>query len=309
MIACLQQKGFLEVALQFVKDKKTRFNLAVESGNIQIVVASAKEIDDKDHQYRLGIEALRQGNAGIVEYAYQRTKNFERLSFLYLITGNMDKLSKVLRIAEIKNDVMGQSHNALYIGDIQERIKILEEYGHFPLAYVTAVVHGITEVADRLAAELGDNLPTLPPGKKSSLLMPPPPILRNGDWPLLRVTKGIFEGGLDNVGGAVHEEEDEGVESNWSEDLDIAEVEGKNGEVVVVDDTELRGEDDDEGGWDLEDLQLPADVTMENVAGTTHTVSFVTPSPGMPVSQIWIQKYSLVGEHAAVGNFDTTMHL
>ncbi|MBA0562182.1 hypothetical protein Golob_007248, partial [Gossypium lobatum] len=111
MIAYLQQKGFPEVALHFVKDEKTRFNLALESGNIQIAVASAKEIDDKDHWYRLGVEALRQGNAGIVEYAYQRTKNFERLSFLYLVNGNIEKLSKMLKIAEVKNDVMGQFHN------------------------------------------------------------------------------------------------------------------------------------------------------------------------------------------------------
>ena len=62
--------------------------------------------------------------------------------------------------------------------------------------------------------------------------------------------------------GAVHEEEDEGVEANWGEDLDIAEVEGQNGKVMVVDDTEVRGEDDDEGGWDLEDLELPINVTM-----------------------------------------------
>lgn len=46
------------------------------------------------------MEALRQSNAGIVEYAYQRTKNFERLSFLYLITGNLDSLSKMSRIAK-----------------------------------------------------------------------------------------------------------------------------------------------------------------------------------------------------------------
>ena len=132
------------MALHFFKDEKTHFNIAMESGNIQMVVASAKGIDDKDHWYRIGIEALRQGNAGIVEYSYQRTKNFERLSFFYLITSNMDKLSKMLRIAKIKNDVMGQFHNALYMGDIQERIKILEEYGHFPLAYVTAAVHRST---------------------------------------------------------------------------------------------------------------------------------------------------------------------
>ena len=76
----------------------------------------------------------------------------------------------------------------------------------------------------------------------------------------------------------------------------------------MVDDTKVRGEDDDEGGWDL-DLELLANVTTENVAGTTHIVSFVTPSPGMLVSQIWIHKYSLAGEHAIVGNFDTSMRL
>ena len=63
----------------------------------------------------------------IVEFAYQKTKNFERLSFLYLITGNVDKLSKMLKISEMRNDVMGQFHNALYLGDVPGRIKILEE--------------------------------------------------------------------------------------------------------------------------------------------------------------------------------------
>ena len=52
---------------------------------------------------------------------------------------------------------------------------------------------------------------------------------------------------MDNVGGSIHEEEDEAAEGNCGEDLDITEVEGQNGEVVVVDDTEVRGEDDDEG--------------------------------------------------------------
>ncbi|CAA6671832.1 unnamed protein product [Spirodela intermedia] len=155
VIAYLQQKGYPEVALHFVKDERTRFNLALESGNIQIAVASAKEIDEKDYWYKLGIEALRQGNTSIVEYAYQRTKNFERLSFLYLITGNTDKLSKMMKIAEIKNDVMGQFHNAVYLGDVQERVKILETAGQLPLAYITASLHGLTEVAERLAAELG----------------------------------------------------------------------------------------------------------------------------------------------------------
>lgn len=95
IIAYLQQKGFPEVALHFVKDERTRFNLALECGNIEVALASAQELDDKDTWHRLGVEALRQGNHQIVEFAYQKTKNFERLSFLYLITGNEEKLAKV----------------------------------------------------------------------------------------------------------------------------------------------------------------------------------------------------------------------
>ncbi|KAE8711724.1 Coatomer subunit alpha-2 [Hibiscus syriacus] len=190
-----------------------QYFMLVQSGNIQIAVASAKEIDDKDHWYRLGVEALRQGNAGIVEYAYQRTKNFERLSFLYLITGSLEKLSKMLKIAEVKNDVMGQFHNALYLCDIRERVKILENAVHLPLAYVIASVHGLQDVADRLAAELGDYVPPFSEGKKPSFWMPPTTVVCSGDWPLLRVMKGIFEGGLDSIGrGGAHEEE-EGAEA------------------------------------------------------------------------------------------------
>ncbi|KAJ6827882.1 coatomer subunit alpha-1-like [Iris pallida] len=312
VIAYLQQKGFPEVALHFVKDERTRFNLALDSGNIQIAVAAAKEIDEKDHWYRLGIEALRQGNTSIVEFAYQRTKNFERLSFLYLVTGNKDKLAKMLRIAEMKNDVMGQFHNAMYHGDIEERVKILENAGHLPLAYVTASTHGLTEVADRLAAELEQKgiVPTVPEGRTRSLLLPPAPLMCSGDWPLLRVMRGIFEGGLDTVGRAGNEEEEDATGGDWAdEDLDIVDVDGIDAEIVAeVGDAVAHGENDEEGGWDLEDLELPPDVDTPKAASNARAL-FVTPTPGMPVSQIWIQKSSFAAEHAAAGNFDTAIRL
>ncbi|MQL75538.1 hypothetical protein Taro_007921 [Colocasia esculenta] len=313
VIAYLQQKGFPEVALHFVKDERTRFNLALESGNIQIAVASAKEIDEKDYWYKLGIEALRQGNTSIVEYAYQRTKNFERLSFLYLITGNMEKLSKMLRIAKIKNDVMGQFHNALYLGDVEERVKILESAGQLPLAYVTASVHGLTDVASRLAVELGDNIPVLPHGKVPSLLTPPHPLLCSGDWPLLRVMRGVFEGGLDNVGRSAHEEDEDATAADWGdEDLDIVGIENATQNVGIgeeVEGGEEHEENDGEGGWDMEDLELPPDIETPKAVVNSHKSLFVAPNPGMPVSQIWIQKSSLAGEHVAAGNFDTAMRL
>ncbi|PPD99097.1 hypothetical protein GOBAR_DD03826 [Gossypium barbadense] len=243
-----------------------------------------------------------------VEYAYQRTKNFERLSFLYLINGNLEKLSKMLKIAEVKNDVMGQFHNALYLGDIQERVKILENAGHLPLAYVTASVHGLHDVAERLAAELGDDVPSLPEGKKPSLLMPPAPVICCGDWPLLRVMKGIFEGGFDSTGRGAVEEEEEGADGDWGEDLDMVDADDlQNGDVTaILEDGEV-AEDNEEGGWDLEDLELPPEVETPRVNARSSV--FVAPTPGMPVNQIWTQRSSLAADHAAAGNFDTAMRL
>ncbi|CAN0878256.1 Coatomer subunit alpha-1 [Linum grandiflorum] len=305
MIAYLQQKGFPEVALHFVKDERTRFNLALESGNIQIAVASAKEIDEKDHWYRLGVEALRQGNAGIVEYAYQKTKNLERLSFLYLITGNLDKLSKMLKIAEVKNDIMSQFHNALYLGNVQERVNILETAGQIPLAYITAKLHGLDEVASRLAADLGDDMiPSLPQGKVPSFLMPPNPITCSGDWPLLRVMKGVFEGGLENLTRETAEDdEDEAAGGDWGEEMDM--VDAVEFQTPVED-----GKEEEEGGWDLEELDLPQEAETEHTPrASSRSVSFMAPTNGLPVSQIWIQKSSLAAEHVAAGNFDTAMRL
>jgi coatomer protein complex subunit alpha (xenin) len=57
---------------------------------------------------------------------YQRTKNFDKLSFLYLITGNLDKLRKMMKIAEIRKDVSGQYQGALFLGNVLERVKILQ---------------------------------------------------------------------------------------------------------------------------------------------------------------------------------------
>lgn len=311
MIAYLQQKGFPQVALYFVKDERTRFNLALESGNIEKALESAKKIDEKDYWYRLGVEALRQGNAGIVEYAYQKTKNFERLSFHYLITGNLDKLSKMMKIAEVKNDVMGQFHDALYLGDVRERVKILENAGHLPLACITASIHGLHDVVERLSAELGDNVPSLPEGRKASLLIPPSPVLCAGDWPLLMVSKGIFEGSLDDTGKGAEEEYEEAADADWGEALDIGDVDNlQNGDInMVLEEEDVHNENDEEGGWDLEDLDLPPDADTPKAVSSSRSSVFVCPTPGMPVSQIWVQKSSLAAEHAAAGNFDTALRL
>lgn len=193
IIAYLHKKGYPEVALHFVDDLNIKFSLALECGNIAVALECATKLDNDSFWHKLGVEALRQGNHQVVEAAYQKTKNFERLSFLYLITGNVDKLSKMLHIAKLRNDMMGRFHNALYLGDVQERIAVLKETGQTQLAYLAAMTHGLEEEALALQQELADRVPTLPDLSNGKLLYPPIPILKENNWPLLEVRRGFFE--------------------------------------------------------------------------------------------------------------------
>ena len=96
--------------------------MALECSNIEAALEAAKGLDDKECWEKLGEAALLQGNHQVVEMCYQRTKNFDKLSFLYLITGNLEKLRKMMKIAEIRKDTSGHFQNALYLGDVEERV-------------------------------------------------------------------------------------------------------------------------------------------------------------------------------------------
>jgi coatomer protein complex subunit alpha (xenin) len=44
----------LQVALHFVADEPTRFNLALQCGNIEVALQAAQALDKKDTWYKLG---------------------------------------------------------------------------------------------------------------------------------------------------------------------------------------------------------------------------------------------------------------
>ena len=132
--------------MHFVEDKNTRFDLAIECGNLDVALETATAIDRPECWNRLADQALKQGNhkvniglnyiiclysklIQIVEKAYQRTKNFDRLSFLYLATGSSEKLAKMQKVALSRSDPMSRFHNALYSGDIHSRIAVLRDVG------------------------------------------------------------------------------------------------------------------------------------------------------------------------------------
>lgn len=127
IISYLQKKGYPEIALQFVQDPQTRFELAIECGNLDVAVEMAKQLDRPKLWTRLGTEALSHGNHQIVEMTYQKLRNFDKLSFLYLATGDEEKLARMAKIAEHRGDFTSWFQNALYMGDVQNRIDMFKE--------------------------------------------------------------------------------------------------------------------------------------------------------------------------------------
>jgi len=307
IIAYLQKKGFPEVALHFVQDDRTRFNLAIECGNIDVALKSAQNLDETDCWQRLAVEALRFGNLEIVEMAYLKTKNFERLSFLYVITGNLEKLEKMQRHAkEKRGDLMSVFHNALFTGDVEERVEVLQKAKQPSLAYLTAATHGLSEQAEELS-EQAANVSVKP---NAVLLQPANPIMRptegeDHNWPRLQMSKGFF----DSVGDASaslfgmqedDEEEDGDEDDAWGNDDMDGLLEGKEDE-----DEDVLGEDEDEdegGGWgdddDLDDAlgDLP---TPKRSAG-----GYVAPNKGTAPARRWSQQSNAVADLVAAGSFE-----
>lgn len=309
IIAYLQQKGYPEVALHFVKDDKTRFALALECGNIEIALESARALEDKVCWERLGQAALMQGNHQVVEMCYQRTKNFDKLTFLYLITGNLDKLRKMTKIAEIRKDLSGQYQGALLLGDVAERIKILKNCGQNSLAYLTAATHGLDEEAEDLKSVCDGNLPQIPPNAR--LLKPPIPIAQaETNWPLLTVSKGFFEGAMGKGPSALANTalaaEDAGGEG-WGEDAELGMDDRMPGEEDAEETVAVPAEEG--GGWDVgdEDLELPPD--LDTGSTTVEEGYFVAPTSGTSQSKVWATNSQLPIDHVMAGSFETAFRL
>ena len=51
-----------QIALHFVQDKNTRFDLAIECGNLDVALETAQSIDRPECWERLAQQALKQGN-------------------------------------------------------------------------------------------------------------------------------------------------------------------------------------------------------------------------------------------------------
>jgi coatomer protein complex subunit alpha (xenin) len=313
IVSYLQEKGFPEVALHFVNDNKTRFKLALACGNIQVAMNVAHDLDD-EAWLQLGTEALRQGNFDVVEMSYQKTKDFERLSFLYLITGNRDKLRKMMKIAEMRNDAMSVLHNSLFLGDVEERIKVLESAGQISLAYLLAHVFNIKDSIPHLENLLPEKVDIESfLQSNAACLLPPTPIFRSDNWPYLAVAKS-FETKTAGQTSSKYDLEDTKEEAGkWGDDdemfEDAVEDHKKPHEVK-----HMKGSLDgaDVGAWKDDDLGLSDeedDIAKPVVSEKLSEASFNFPQSGNPLSLQWKADSSHCADHLAAGAVETALQL
>jgi len=353
IIAYLQAKGFPEVALHFVRDEPTRFALAIASGSIDVALTAAQALDEPDVWRRLATEALRQGNVEMVELCYQRAKDLDRLAFLYVITGNFDKLAKMAKIAAARGQVAARFQIANYLGDVPSRVALLRDCGQPALARLTAGAHGLAEeLAEELPpavaredGEAGDDSAAIAAQtRSSSLLLPPVPLSEEFNWPLLSVSRGLFQRDP-NAKGAFEEppagDYYEDAAAFEASERELGDDDGPSRATItappaapVVDpfaaglDAPSPTLDTGDGGWgDDLDMDLPDDgVGGANgdafggadddefgmgAAGASGADGqyYVPPTVGAPASVRWTRGAKVAGELAAAGAFEEAVGL
>ncbi|KAL4796919.1 coatomer WD associated region-domain-containing protein [Aspergillus venezuelensis] len=293
IISYLQKKGYPEIALQFVQDPQTRFELALECGNLEVAIEMARELDRPTLWNRLGAEALAHGNHQIVEMAYQKQRNFDKLSFLYLSTGDQEKLSRMAKIAEHRGDFTSRFQNAIYRGDVQDRIEMFKEVDLYPLAYLTAKSHGLTEEAESILEAVGltEDQISLPAIETPPQVPQPIVPTHKASWPVKAAGHSSFEKALLGEVGAGDEEAAElGFEPEEEEGAVTA------GEALDED-------DEDAAGWDMGDeINVEEDVDYVNVDSAEG-------GAGSTEADLWARNSPLAADHVAAGSFETAMQL
>ncbi|KAK4187857.1 coatomer WD associated region-domain-containing protein [Podospora australis] len=297
IISYLQKKGYPEIALQFVQDPTTRFELAIECGNLEVAVEMAKQLDKPKLWTRLSSEALAHGNHTIVEMCYQKLKHFDKLSFLYLTTGDEAKLTRMAKIAEHRGDFTSRFQNALYLGEVEDRIQMFKEIDLYPLAYMTAKAHGLEEECQSILEATGLtedqlNLPTF--GEPLTLPKPIVPTFK-ANWPTKATSQSFFEKALLGQMEGLSLEDESAPANGLGEE---AEDGGKQENLIDVDDEE------DAAGWDMGE-----DIVPEVEEGFVNVETAETGGAGISEADLWARNSPLAVDHAAGGSFETAMQL
>lgn len=165
IIAYLREKGHASIALQFVKDPSSRFDLALECANLDVSWDAAESLKSPAIWNKLADEAIQMGQVEKALLAYQKASNNSKLSFLSTVLGKQNKLSDF-------NDLF----NVIMNGSAGQITKMFAESGFDVLAHLAS--SGRTAITID-SPQLGNFL------MRRSQIPGPINFSINSDWPLL----------------------------------------------------------------------------------------------------------------------------
>ena len=84
-----------DIACSLARDSKTKFELSLKSGDYKTAIAAADELNDPASYKKLSQSLINAGLFGMAESSMKKAKDYESLSFLYLISGESEKLAKL----------------------------------------------------------------------------------------------------------------------------------------------------------------------------------------------------------------------
>ena len=270
-IGYLKKKGFPEVALHFVQDKETRFNLSLEFGHLTEAFEAAKDLKRPQVWERLHTEAVRLGNVEIAEKSAIAKHDVEALQFLYLITGNDAKLSKLALKVTKDNDHMARFNLALLRGDIDERVKILEELGLGHLAEKTRM------------CSLKRNPPRITSSQSES-----------SNWPMTVSMEDIFAAQWAGLEAAAKAAAAHPLPAIRTPDLEEDEIIQKEEYAPI--DAKAWGDADLDA--ELESVQLPVTVAVGEAVAESTVLAY-----GESQERQWMGKRRMVADLVAAGEF------
>ncbi len=168
VISYLRDKGHAEIALQFVKDPVSRFELALECCDLKSALESAIKINESATWNQLANEALLIGDLNVAKEALKRAKNNTRASFINLLTGDFNGM-----LSPSEGSSNASMMSAILGNDNRAAVELLSQNGLNCLAHLFGTKRSVPA-----GAELGRFAASQPVTSMA-------PVNKSTNWPLL----------------------------------------------------------------------------------------------------------------------------
>jgi coatomer protein complex subunit alpha (xenin) len=208
-------------------------------------------------------------------------------------------------IAENRGDMISRFQNALFLGDVENRVQMFKEIDLYPLAYLLAKSHGLTDECQSILETTGLSEDQISLPSLGAPVPPPRTIVptHKANWPMKAASHSSFEKALLGEVGASADED--GNPDLVDEDLPA--VGAEKGLTAQEDEEEEEAGD----GWDMGEDIVPntagADADFVNVDNPDAPAS--AGSPSSSEADMWARNSPLAADHVAAGSFDTAMQL